>query len=130
MAEESLFDFKNRVADCPYLIVSGVPVCGFQEIAQDSHGLGQLVHKEIMIRAQALNRWSYFIRRGHARPIGFHVVHAIYHGGKEMKMLGPDVNCQPRPEKIQPGMADCDIAGIQSLPQLPQHFIQSGVIVD
>jgi hypothetical protein len=46
-----------------------------------------------------------------------------------MKMFGAYVNSQSRPEQIQPGVTVCDIAGIQSLPKLAQHFIKSGVIV-
>ena len=46
-----------------------------------------------------------------------------------MEMLGADMDCQAGPEQIQPGMADYNVARIQSVPKLAQHFIQSGVIV-
>jgi len=46
-----------------------------------------------------------------------------------MKMFGTYVDCQPRPEQIQPGMTVSDIAVGQSLPESAQYFIQSGVII-
>jgi hypothetical protein len=55
MKDESFFDLENRAVDCPYPVVSSVPVCCLQEVAQDSYGPRQLMHEEIMVRAQSLN---------------------------------------------------------------------------
>lgn len=129
MNNETLFDFENGVANCSHRFVHGPAVRGLSKIAQDTYGLGQLVHEEIVIRAQSLYRESYFIRCGHGRPIGFQVVPAIYHGGKEMKMLGTDMDSEPRPEQIEPGMTGCDIPGVQRRLKLSQPLIQSDVIV-
>jgi hypothetical protein len=79
--------------------------------------------------ASSAYRKSYFIRCGHTRPIGFHFNRAIYHGGKETKMLGTDMDSEPRPEQIEPGMAGSDIAGVQRFLKLPQQFVQREVIV-
>lgn len=82
MTEKSLFDLKNGVADCPYPIVSSVPVCCLQEIAQDAYCLCQLVHKEIVISPQSLNGRLGFAQSQCERLFVRSTAYAIYDAGK------------------------------------------------
>ena len=56
MNDESLFNLENGFADYPHPFVDGPAVSGLYEIAQNANCLRQLVHEEIMIRAQSLYR--------------------------------------------------------------------------
>lgn len=56
MRNESLFNLENGVADCARPFIDGRPIGGLYEIAQDANCLRQLVHEEIMVRTQSLNR--------------------------------------------------------------------------
>jgi len=127
--DEPLSDLEHGGPNRVYAAVYVLTVCFLQKIAHDAHCLRQPVHKEIMIRAQLLNRRPYLIGRRRNRLIGGPLTQSSQNSRKEMKMLGANMNCQSRPEQIQFVMADQDITPLQSLPQLAQNLIQSGVIV-
>jgi len=129
MKDEFLFDLKNGGAHCPYPVLYSARVRGRQKTAQDADCLRQLVHKELVIRPQSLNACLGFAQSRRECLCGRNTAYAIYDRREKMKMFRANMNCQARPEQIQPVMADQDIAGIQSLHKLAQHFIQGGVIV-
>ena len=82
-----------------------------------------------MIRAQSLYCSLSLSPSGRACLIIRRLAYPIYGGREKMEMFGTYVDCEPRPEQIQPGMTVSDIAVGQSLPESAQYFIQSGVII-